>query len=222
MGGSPPQALKSGTGGTVQMSEGSDRPISAEKGEAESLAERFRNGDESAFNRIVLLFQKPVFNMAYRMLNNYEEASDLTQDIFVQAYRSIAGFRGDSKFSTWLYAIAANMSRNRARRLRRLRFWTPFSLDDIRTPDPDAPHPAEAVAGDPLPREQAERSEIQALIEKSIAALPEEYAAAVVMRDAQNLSYEEIASALGCSLGTVKSRIARGRAMIRDRIRRWL
>ena len=203
------------------MSNGLDREKAARGAPTEELVRRVQRGDAAAFDGIVAEYQHRIFNMAYRMLNHYEEAADITQEIFVQAYRSIAGYRGDSSFSTWLHAVAANMCRNRIRRLRRLSVFSAIPVEE--TADPDADMPAvQAVAADPSPSETAERNEVRRILLECLAELPEEFGTVVVMRDVQGLTYEEIVAALGCSMGTVKSRLSRGRMMVKDKMRRLL
>jgi RNA polymerase sigma-70 factor (ECF subfamily) len=183
------------------------------------LVREVRDGSMSAFDELVLAFQGPIFNLAFRMTNSREDANDLTQEVFVKAYRAIDRFRGDAKFSTWLYALAANACRSRLRKTRRISFFEVKSLNDDGGPDgaPAVPEPADP--GD-LPGKSMEREEVRSAIGRLVAGLPEEFRAVVVMRDMQGLSYEEIAVALKCSDGTVKSRLARGRARLRDKLKR--
>ena len=173
----------------------------------------------AAFDELVRTFQGPIFNLAFRMVNNREDADDLTQEVFVKVYRAIQSFRGESKFSTWLYALAANACRSRLRRLRRIAFFEFRSLNAAADPRDGAGVPEPADPGDPPPK-ALERNEVQEVIGRAVAELPEEFRTVVVMRDMQGLSYEDIAAALRCSGGTVKSRLARGRERLRAKLKR--
>jgi RNA polymerase sigma-70 factor (ECF subfamily) len=186
---------------------------------AEALVARFRAGDDQAFDELVRLFQTRLFNFVYRMLNDREEAADLTQEIFVKVYDAIPGFRGESGFATWLYAVAANMSRNRLRRLNRIRAFETVSLDaPLEIGDSAVPRPA--ASPDPSPSEAVARADAAELLKRTLAELPADFGAAVVMRDVQGMTYEEIAGAFRCSIGTVKSRIARGRMLIKNKMQK--
>ncbi len=185
----------------------------------EELADRVRRGDPRAFNGIIRLYQGRLFNLAYRMLNQREEAADLVQEVFVKVYRSIGQFRGESGFMTWLYAIAVNMARNRLRSYRSRPVHHAVSTDaPVETEDGEMGRDLPDCG--PLPREQAERAEAVRELKACLAGLPAEFSAALVMRDLQQMSYQEIAAATRCSLGTVKSRIARGRLMVVDKMKR--
>lgn len=185
----------------------------------EELAARFNRGDQKAFDEIVKCYQQRIFNLAYRMLNRREEAADLTQEIFVKLYRSIDRFRGESSFTTWIYAIAVNMARNKLRSFRHRPALNAISTDaPIETGDGEVrmelPDPGRS------PREQVEREEVRRELEGCLAALPPDFAAALVMRDLQQMTYDEIAAAMHCSLGTVKSRIARGRLLAMEKLKK--
>ncbi len=185
----------------------------------EELAQRFRQGDQRAFDELVKCYQARIFNLAYRMLNQREEAADLTQEIFIKLHRSLDRFRGESSFTTWLYAIAFNMGRNKLRSFRRRPARNAISIDAPLETEDGAVTPELADPGR-SPREQVERDEVRRELEGCLAELPPEFAAALVLRDLQQLSYEEIAAALRCSLGTVKSRIARGRLMVMEKLKK--
>jgi RNA polymerase sigma-70 factor (ECF subfamily) len=185
----------------------------------EELVRRFQGGEEAAFDDLMRRFQRQMYNLAYRMLDNGEEANDLTQEIFIKVYRSIAKFRGESSFSTWLHAVALNLCRNRRRQLRRLSEFEAVSLDNPGHGETDG-LPMQMAAPDTPPDKMLERTEIRHLVERTVAGLPEDFAAVVVMRDIQDMSYEEIAAALDCSMGTVKSRLSRGRLMVAEKLKR--
>jgi RNA polymerase sigma-70 factor (ECF subfamily) len=176
-------------------------------------------GETGAFEELMRIFERPVFNLAYRMVNHRGEAADLTQDIFVKLYRSLPMFRGESRFSTWLYALAANMCRSRLRKLRRISSVEAFSLDESREGEAGRPATEPVDPRDP-PAAEIEREELRRQIEASVAELPRGFRIVLVMRDMQGMAYEEIAAALRCSMGTVKSRLARARIRLQEKLRR--
>ena len=187
----------------------------------ELFLDRLRAGEAAAFNRLVTERTPDVYALLCRLTDDPEEARDLTQETFLQAFRSVAHFRGEADLRTWLYRIAVNQARNRWRWWRRRRRDVTVSLDapsatasdderplaarlrDARAPDPEA----DALAGE---REQA--------LLAALAELARPYREAVVLRDVEGLSYEEVAAALGINVGTVKSRLSRGRLELRRRL----
>ena len=187
------------------------------KAEINALAARFKSGDADAFDQLVLTFQRPIFNLAYRMLNSYEDASDMTQEIFVKVHRSISRFRGESSFSTWLYTVAANTCRNQIRTMVRRRSVEVTVAD---RPDSDESDFREPVATDKAltPDRHLERRDMVQNVEKILAGIPPDFAMVLVMKDMQDMQYEEIAAALNCSMGTVKSRLSRARIMVKDKL----
>ena len=190
--------------------------MAAGPSDADGLIERFKAGDEGAFDELVLLFQTRIFNLALRMLNSYDDAAEVTQEIFVRVYRSIGKFRGQSSFLTWLYTVARNMCCNRLRQTRRL---SRYEVQPFESESEDGTHGAPEMA-DPErnPAQRAEGQEIRALVEQGIAALPPDFGTVMIMRDIQGMEYSEIAEALDCSLGTVKSRLSRARLMVREKL----
>lgn len=179
-----------------------------------------QNGDAAAFEALVRHFEKRVFGMAYRMLDRYEDAADVSQEVFVKLFKSIGQFEGRSRFSTWLFTMTVNMCRNRRRTLAR-RSVEKQILDIPQYDDADG-SPRDTEDKSPGPREIAGHHDIKALVENALKTLPEEYREAVVLRDLQYLSYEDIAEALNVSIGTVKSRIARGRAQLKEQLKNIL
>ena len=176
----------------------------------------------SSFDELLDRYEKSVFNLIYRLIGEYEEAADLTQETFVAAYRSFHAFRGESSVFTWICQIAVNRCKNRFKeRDRKRRFEFPFRYmkeeDDKAVED-------ERVSGvdESTPLVQLEKKELQAKITAAISSLPEEYRLVVVLRDMQGLSYQEIAAAVGISLEAVKSRIHRGRAILRRKLAPYL
>lgn len=179
-----------------------------------ALIERWRSGDERALDELVARYERRVYNLCYRMSGNADDASDLAQEAFVRAYAALPSFRGQSSFSTWLYRIATNVCLDELRRRGR----APVRSLDQPTPVEDGrlvPQTADPAAG---PSEEVERAELRAAVLSGIAALQPDHRAVLVLRDLQGLSYEEIAAALGCSLGTVKSRLNRARFALKERL----
>lgn len=187
--------------------------------DVEGLVRKAQTGDMGAFDELVRTFQKPMFNLAYRMVHNPDDAADLTQEIFVKLYRSIGKFHGRSKFTTWLYVLAANTCRSGLRKIIRVSSREVASLDEEREGE-EGFRRNEPVDETDLPGAGMERSEKMRKIEEIIADLPEDFRMVIVLRDMQELSYEEVAEALDCSVGTVKSRLARARSKLKDRFTR--
>jgi len=175
-----------------------------------ALLRRARSGDVEAFGLLVEEHQDYVFNVVYHLVGNDRDAEDIAQEVFLRAYSHLAGFEGRARFSTWLYGIALNCVRSMWRR-RRSR--SSSSLDG--GADEEAGRIDPAADGDG-PEETALRGERVALVRQAIAALDEEMKEVIVLRDVQGLTYDEIAEALGVALGTVKSRIHRARAALKD------
>lgn len=170
--------------------------------EEEALLAQARSGRLEAFNALVERYQGLVYNVCLRLLGEAAAAEDAAQEAFIAAYRSLGRFRGGS-FRAWLLRIAANRCYDELRRWRR------------------RPLPLEAASALPAPQEQSPhdaylQGELAQHLQAGLASLPPNQRLALVLRDVQGLSYEEVAQAMGCSLGTVKSRIARSRARLRD------
>lgn len=168
-----------------------------------------RDGDARAFNQLVADYQGQVYNLAYRILSEPESAADATQDAFLSAYRNIRQFRGGS-FRAWLMRIATNACYDELRR--RKRSPQAASLDQALDED-TAPEPPDR---EPTPEERIIRRDMQQHLQRGLATLPYDQRVVVVLSDVQGLSYEEIAEVTNASLGTVKSRLSRGRAHMRD------
>ncbi|GMU92123.1 MAG: RNA polymerase sigma24 factor [Candidatus Hydrogenedentota bacterium] len=183
------------------------------------LVEECRKGDSSAFDELVRRYKDRVYGVVYRFLGNREDALDVSQEVFVRAYRSINGFRGNSKVYTWLYSIAANLARNRLRDASRMGRNKGTSLERL---EEEAPGLVDATAESiNNPRESAISEELQLLLQQCLAELPEHYRLAFVLRTFEDLSYDEIAEVMGCPVGTVKSRLNQARQMLRDRLKEF-
>src|SRR5262252_4032653 len=169
----------------------------------EDLMARVAEEDERAFSELVRRYQGRVTNLVSRVLNDRECADDLAQEVFVRVFVHRRNYRRGSKFSTWLFTIAANLAKNEIRRRVRRRNW--FSLDALQEVLKDsAPQLADPTEG----RETTlEREQLQEAVGRAIATVPEKYRVALVLRDIEGLSYEEIAQVLQIPDGTVRSRI---------------
>lgn len=174
----------------------------------ESLVARSRDGDVDAFNQIVDMYQRPMYNLALRMLGDAPAAEDATQDAFVSAFRNIKRFK-DGNFKSWLFTIAAN----RCRDMLRARGARPADSLDAEDTTLDPPSRTES------PEDYAVRREMGRNIQQALAALPHDQRLAVVLIDVQGLAYEEAAEVMGINVGTVKSRLSRGRGRVRDLLR---
>lgn len=167
------------------------------------LAERAKNGDQGAFEQLVLNNQNKVFSLALRLTGDREDAADLAQEAFVKAWQNLAGFQGESSFSTWIYRLTANLCIDWLRKKKRWGAMT--SLEDG----------AEPADWEGDPQIQLERSERSRALERGLARLPERQREILSLRELSGLSYQEIGEKLDLDLGTVKSRIARSRLALR-------
>ena len=174
------------------------------------VIENCKAGDEKAFAEIVLHRQKRVFNIAYRMLGNMEEAKDLAQEVFISVFESIKDLKEEVKFDAWLTQITLNHCRNRWNYLKRRRYFNTDSLDDpIETEDGDMPKAIYDPSGNP--EKLYEKKMIQQLIQGGLQKLKEDQRELVVLRDLQGFSYEEMGELLGLPEGTIKSKLHRAR-----------
>ncbi|HTP05995.1 MAG TPA: sigma-70 family RNA polymerase sigma factor [Nitrospirota bacterium] len=183
------------------------------------LVARSRQGDLDAFEELVLKHQKRMLNIAYRLIGDYDEACEVVQDAFVSAHRNVRTFRGDSKFTTWLTAITVNLSKNRLKQLKSRQGHEAYSLDDpVETSDGemtiDPPSKAPSVL------DRLEKRDVQSRVQGCIKALDPDFREVLVLRDLQDLSYEEIGNLLNLQGGTVKSRLFRAREMVKDCLKR--
>lgn len=182
------------------------------------LIKAFLNNVNSAFDELVLKYKDKVFNLSYRFLADYEEANDCSQEVFLKVFRSLKNFRFESAFSTWLYRVTVNTCKNKLtsleyqRRKRIVRINNPVETEkgtySIEIKD-------ESMSPDAI----LERKEKNMLIQEAIGSLPAEYREVVLLRDIQGLSYEVISQITGDKLGTVKSRLARGRVQIMQKLK---
>lgn len=175
------------------------------------LVDRAKFGDIEAFEQLIIGCQKKVFNIAYRMLGNYDDANELAQEVFLKAFRSIKSFKGDSLFSTWIYKVTTNACLDE---IRKRKNKTVVSLDEkIECNDQEVKRQIPDNA--PTPDMEFEANELKRVLNRAIEQLPDDYKSVVVLRDIQGFSYEEIARIIDCPSGTVKSRINRGRQVLK-------
>jgi RNA polymerase sigma-70 factor, ECF subfamily len=179
------------------------------------LIEAVKCGDETAFDEVVNRYRQPITNYIFRILNDYEEAVDLSQETFVRVYFAIERYHTEYAFSTYIYRIATNLaiSEIRKRKRRKLLSLTGLFQSDDDDKEFDIPDAKNLQDIDLIEFEQ------KASVSRAIAALPEKYRIPIVLRDIEERNYDQVAEVLGLSLGTTKSRISRGRAMLREKLK---
>jgi RNA polymerase sigma-70 factor (ECF subfamily) len=178
----------------------------------EELVARSMGGDLDSFNQLVLRWERPIYALAYRVIGREEDARDVAQETFLRAFRALSGFKGQAKFSSWLYRITLNLCRDWIRRQRR-------------TPIAQAPEGVDLVelAGETEPGESIEelvsRKELGRAVSKALATLSEEQRTAIILKEYHGLTFQEIADLLGCPLSTVKTRLYQGLTVVRKQLR---
>ncbi|MGF1483479.1 MAG: RNA polymerase sigma factor [Opitutales bacterium] len=183
-----------------------------------ALVDRYQAGDDAAFEQIVTRYWDRIFSRAYQLLQNREDAEEVTQDTFLRAQKGLENFRGDSSFSTWLYQIATNLSHNRYWYWWRRKRGSSFSIDQNLVED------GEMTLGDVLPSDGEHpgdaylTQEFVEQVDSCMDFLSEKHREILILRNVKNLSYDEIAVKLELSVGTVKSRIARARESLREKL----
>jgi RNA polymerase sigma-70 factor (ECF subfamily) len=183
--------------------------------EEAALVGELKAGSEEAFAYVLGVYQNPVYSLVANVLGNDADAADVLQNVFVKVFRGISQFHGASSLKTWIYRIALREALNHRRGWFRRHVHEPFSLDE------EASEPVEALAGRPTadnPYEALEQVERQRLVKAALDGLPRPYRAALVLRELDGCSYEEIAEILGIAEGTVKSRLMRGRELLRRKL----
>lgn len=177
----------------------------------EALIRRFQAGDEGAFEEIVKRYSNRLMNFAYRFVRNREEAEDIVQDTFLKVYQNRYAYKEIAKFSTWIYTITANLAKTLLRKHRNRKM---FFFSRLGPEDKDMDFPSK----DRQPQQTIEGKFNEREIQKAIVKLPEHFRTVIILRDIQELSYEEISNIINAPLGTVKSRINRARLKLQDEL----
>jgi RNA polymerase sigma-70 factor, ECF subfamily len=185
-----------------------------EDNEAE-FVQRLVARDESAFNLLVVTYERRVFALVFRMLGRRDEAEDLAQEVFVQVFKAIDQFRGDSKLSTWIYRIAVNLCKNRSKYLSRRHASEQDDVDAMADRAPLSAAKGVSVGDISRPDELVEGMQLEVIVKRAIDKIDPEFREVLILRDVEDMSYEEIAAVTGLADGTVKSRIHRARAQLR-------
>jgi len=192
-----------------------DRTFPGASEEAALVAE-LQAGSDDAFAYLLAVYQHQVFNLVSHILDNPTEAPDVLQDVFIKVYKGIGQFHGESSLKTWIYRIAVHEASNHKRGWLRRHWREAFSMDD--TNAEGVVMAAEVRSQLPTPYEALEQAERQEIVQRALACLAQPYRAAVVLRDIGGLPYDEIARVLGVAEGTVKSRLMRGRELLRRKL----
>mgnify|MGYP005839279519 CR=1 FL=1 len=179
----------------------------------EELVKRSRQGDLEAFTELVRIYEKKIFNLAYRFSGNQADAHDLAQETFIKAYQSLTALRDEKSFSAWLFQVAANVCRDELRRKKKRSAF--LSLDEVAASSGGVPLPAGSAA---CPEAGVEKRELSEAVQEVLNSLPDDYRLILVLRELQGMSYEEMAAVLNISAGTVKSRLSRARRAFREEI----
>jgi len=182
------------------------------------LVDRFKDGDSAAFDQLVKRYWDRIYAMVNQLLRNPQDAEEVTQDAFIRAHRGLGSFRGESAFSTWLYQIATNLARNRYWYWWRRKRDKSVSFDAPIGPDNESTIAELIPAEQETPEDATVTQEFVNRVAACMEMLNEKHREILILRNVQNLSYEEIAEILGISIGTVKSRIARARESLREKL----
>ena len=174
----------------------------------EELVARSIGGDSDSFNQLIVRWERPIYALAYRTIGREEDARDVCQETFLRAFRALPGFRGQAKFSSWLYRIALNLCRDWMRRERRAAIVQP--TDDVDLIElAAAAEPSESI------EDLVARKDLTRMVERAMARLPEDQRTAIVLKEYHGLTFQEIADLLGCPLSTVKTRLYQGLTVLR-------
>lgn len=183
----------------------------------EELIERTKDGDDQAFQVLIHRYQNRVFSLVHRIVHMPEDTEDLAQEVFVTLHRSMANFRGECAFSTWMYRITVNHCKNRLKYLQRRNFHRADAIEETAESELNAPvsitfaNPEQLLLG----------RELEGVIQKELSELEEEHRIVLILRDLEHLSYDEISDITGLALGTVKSRLHRARSALKERMERY-
>jgi RNA polymerase sigma-70 factor (ECF subfamily) len=180
----------------------------------EELVAKATAGDLESFNQLVSRWERPIYALAYRTLGREEEARDVVQEAFLRAFRGLKGFKGEAKFSSWLYRITLNLCRDWVRRERRAPLvQVPEGVDPVDLADAEA-------SPEPSVEDLVADREMSAAVAKAMAELPEEQRTAIMLKEYHGLTFQEIADQLNCPLSTVKTRLYQGLSVLRRRLER--
>lgn len=186
------------------------------RAEDAALVRELQAGSEDAFHQLIAQYHAPIYSLIVRSLQNPADAADITQDVFIKVFRSIRTFHGDSSLKTWIYRIALHEASNQRR------WWNrhckqEITIDLETSEDDEHPSLKESLADQrESPFDSANHAEMRARVEEGLSKVPEAFRTVVVLREMEGMQYEEIAEILGINIGTVKSRLMRGRAALRD------
>jgi len=184
-----------------------------------ALIQATQGGDESAFAEIMARYRNPLTNYLYRFLNDYEEAVDLAQETFVRVYFALDRYHTQFAFSTYIYRIATNLAISEIRRRKRRKL---LSLTGLFQSEDDSQVEFQPADDKMLADDELVEDERSQMIGRAIAALPEKYRVPVILRDVEGKSYDEVAEIMELGLGTTKSRISRGRALLKEKLQHYL
>jgi RNA polymerase sigma-70 factor (ECF subfamily) len=179
----------------------------------EELVARSRGGDQESFNQLILRWERPIYALAYRVIGREDDARDVCQEAFLRAFRALPGFKGQAKFSSWLYRITLNLCRDWIRRRRR--------APVLQMPEGVDPMELAAERGEVESIENvAARRELTTAVEQAMALLPEEQRTTIVLKEYHGMTFQEIADLQGCPLSTVKTRLYQGLTVVRRHLER--
>lgn len=195
-----------------------DRPAELSAEECLFVA-RLKANDDKAYDELVRVYSASIFHVAYRMLGDSAEASDVVQEIFLKVFRNIDGFKGEAALKTWIFRIAFSEILNRLRWWKRRHRFATVSLDDDSNGNGNGHH---VVDAGPTPEQIMQSKERENAIQQALWKLSSDHRSIIVLRDIEGFSYNEIADVLGVSVGTVKSRLARARADLKKSLVRYL
>jgi RNA polymerase sigma-70 factor (ECF subfamily) len=195
--------------------------LTDDRSEAQFIA-RLVARDESAFNELVITYERRVYGLVFRMLGRRDEAEDLAQEVFVQVFKAIDQFRGESKLSTWIYRIAVNLCKNRTKYLSRRHADEQDDIDAMAERVPMSAARAATVGDVSRPDELVEGMQLEVIVKRAIQKLEPDFREALILADVEDMPYEEIAQIMNVPVGTVKSRIHRARAQLKALVEKAL
>lgn len=188
--------------------------LMADNATDKEIIERVKDGEKEAYDLLVLKYQQRVINLISRFVKNHSDALDVSQETFIKVYRALPNFRGESAFYTWLYRIAVNTAKNHLTVQSRKITKSDYDVSDIEQIEGNM-----SLTEQTTPESLLVKDELQETILKTIENLPEDLKSAIMLREIEGLSYEEIAEVMECPIGTVRSRIFRAREMIDSKIK---